>query len=80
MNARIQITHPFTHEIALEIWSFPMQVSYTYEAGEPGTFDHPGYPPNAVLERCVVGGVDISEMLSLDQRERLEEKILENIE
>jgi hypothetical protein len=65
----------------VQVWGFPMEVSYEFEEGEapilgPNGFEHPGCPDNAVLLSCTVGGVDITEMLSNSQQTRIEDAIL----
>lgn len=57
-----------------------MECSYEYDPGEPSTQMHPGWPENATLCKCKVGGVDILEMLSNRQRDEIECAILEACE
>jgi hypothetical protein len=76
VNSRTAIVEP---------WGFPMECEYEFEEGEapilgPNGFEHPGCPDNAVLLSCTVAGVDITEMLSNAQTERLEDAILEQLE
>ncbi len=84
MNTRLVIVHPFTQSTVVSPWGFELATDFEYQEGEPPIRDiehaHPGYPPNAILVRCSVGGIDITEMLSLSQRERIEEAILAQIE
>jgi hypothetical protein len=66
-------------------WGFRMEVDYDDQPGEPSIYwpterAHPGSPANAVLLSCKVGGVEIYEMLDSGQIERIEEKILEELE
>lgn len=63
----------------------PMVCEYEYDEGEAptiayGEFDHPGFPANATLLSCKVGGVDLMDMLSSSQVERIEDAILEQLE
>jgi hypothetical protein len=94
MNARsslevldlpIRLTSPYARTAVVEPWGFCMTCEYEYEEGEAptiadGEFDHPGSPANVALLSCTVGGVDIMEMLKLEQQERIEEAILELLE
>ena len=48
-----------------------------WEAAEPQTWSDPGYPAQATLESALVGGVNIIEILSDDQREQIEAAFLE---
>ena len=81
----LRITSPRAHSTVVSPYDFPMEVEYEYDEGEPpiiayGEFDHPGSPANATLMSCKVGGVEIYEMLSSSQIERIEEEILEQLE
>lgn len=69
----------------VEPYGFPMEVDYEYDPGEapifwPTDLAHPGCPPNAELLACRVGGVDIYPMLSPDQIDWIEEKIVDQLE
>jgi hypothetical protein len=84
MNARIQIIPQSFHKTTVNVWGFEMIAEYEYDPGESPCYDvesnpGPGSPPNATLCGCRVGGVQIVEMLSPDQIERIEEKILEQM-
>ena len=63
----------------LDIWGFAMEVSADVDPGEPMTFDHPGAAPMADVIHVHVGGVDIVEMLSKAQIDRIEEHILRQV-
>ncbi len=81
----IQLVSPYSRTTVVAPWGFAMECDYEYDEGEPEVrgsleFSHPGTPPNAALLSCKVGGVDITEMLSLDQRDRIEEFILDQME
>jgi hypothetical protein len=62
-----------------------MECEYDYDGGEPTIWwptelAHPGAPPNVQLLVCKVGGQNIYDMLTLDQVERIEESILDQLE
>ena len=95
MNARaepsalalpVRLTSPYEKTIVVSPWGFPIEASYEYDAGEPARISggpdnwQPGTPPNAFLLSCRIEGVDVTEMISSDQRERLEEAILDALE
>lgn len=94
MNARatpeslalpIRLTSPYAKTIEVTVYGVPMTVSYEYDEGEPPLisnmeFAHPGTPANATLLQCFVNGVDITELLNLEQQERIEETILEKLQ
>lgn len=85
MNARIAIASLRSHSTTVSPYDFPMEVTYTLDEGEPAIFwptelAHPGSPPVVELHSCKVGGVDIYEMLSLGQIERIEDEILDQVE
>ena len=63
--------------LAFSYRGIPMECDYEYDPGEPATSTHPGWPENATLCKCKVGGVDILEMLSNRQRDEIEIAILE---
>lgn len=71
--------------VELEVWGVPMVCIFDYQDGESPIFwpteqAHPGSPPECVLESCKVGGVELIDMLSFEQVERLEEKAVEQLE
>lgn len=70
--------------IDITVYGIPMSVIYDYEPGELPVFSGPhagpGSAPAAYVQSVKVGGVDIYEMLSNDQLERIEETILRAIE
>jgi hypothetical protein len=87
MNARIplRIVSPHSRTAGVNVWGFRMEVEYDYDAGEAPIWSpidraHPGSPPNAQLLSCKVNGADITDMLSSDQRERIEEKLIEEMQ
>ena len=66
-------------------WDFPMVCEYEYDCGEvpifwPTELAHPGSPSNVTLLSCKVAGVEVYDMLSNDQIERIEEAILDQVE
>jgi hypothetical protein len=83
MNARVIGLSQFTASVSL--WGVPMDCEYEYEEGEapiywPTDNAHPGSPSELTMLSCKVGGVNIMEMLSAKQQERIEEKLLEQHE
>jgi hypothetical protein len=82
---RIHLTSTRERTAVVAPWGFDMECSYEFDEGEPptisnGEFDHPGWPANVALLSCRVAGVDITEMLDLDQQTRIEERILEQLD
>lgn len=60
----------------------PMVCSYEYDEGEPSIFwptelAHPGCPPCVELLSCRIGGVEVIDMLSRTQMDRIEEALME---
>lgn len=59
----------------------PMTVEYEFVAGEApilwGDNAHPGSPDCAEISSVLIGGVEVYEMLSHEQLDRIEEKILD---
>lgn len=89
MNAtvphRLRISSPHALTTSVDVWGFRMECEYEYDAGEsaihwPTERAHPGSPPNAQLLACKVNGADITDMLSSCQRERIEEKLIADME
>lgn len=85
MNARLHIVSPSCRTSVVSPWGFSMECEFEYDAGEPPIWSpidhaHPGSPPNAELIACKVGGIAITEMLTLDQRERIEEDLIQRME
>jgi hypothetical protein len=62
--------------VTVSPWGFEIEVHADIDRGEPRTWEHPGSEPYAVVERALVGGVDIYDMLATSQLLRLEESIL----
>jgi hypothetical protein len=65
--------------------SEPMRCEFEHDKGEPSIFwptdlAHPGSPPSVQLLSCRIGGVEVIDMLSSGQRERIEEAILDQLE
>jgi hypothetical protein len=83
---QLRLSSPYAQTATVEPYGFPMVCEYEHDEGEAPIVNggpdnwHPGSPPNAVLLTCRVGGVDITDMLSSSQVERLEEAILEQLE
>jgi len=61
-------------------WDFEMDVRADVYPAEPMTADHPAAPPLADIFHVFVGGVDILEMLSKAQIERLEDHVLRTLD
>tara|TARA_R100000654_G_scaffold71224_1_gene101981 strand:- start:6610 stop:6810 length:201 start_codon:yes stop_codon:yes gene_type:complete len=55
-------------------------VKYCYEESEPQTWDYPGSPHSAEIESVTVNGVDIYDLLSVEQLHDIELLILESYE
>lgn len=83
MNARIQSLT--ARETEVTYCGVRMVVSFEYEPEERALWSPvhggiPGSPANAILISAKVGGVDIAEMLSNEQREHIEDLILEQMQ
>ena len=70
------------HRATVSPYGFPMDCVFEFYEGEPAILwptelAHPGAPDCCQLLQAFVGGVDIYEMLSSDQIERIEETYLE---
>lgn len=81
----IQLISPYSHTAIVSPYGFPMEVEYEYDEGEAPIlgdleFAHPGYPPNASLLSCRIGGHEVYDMLSPQQIETIEEAILRTLE
>ncbi len=59
------------------VWDIPMDVEFDFSPAESQTHDHPGSPAEASIYACKVNGIDIVEMLSDAQHQRIEAAILE---
>lgn len=55
----------------------PMQVAYSYTPAEQETRIDPGYPEDVTLESCLVGGVEVIDLLTPEQIVAVEWTILE---
>ena len=64
----------------VETWGFPMEVLADIEPPVRATFEDPGYGWTIVVVEARVGGIDIYEMLTPIQIERIEESIEELLE
>jgi hypothetical protein len=78
--ARLRIVGSNEHTLIVEPYGFPMVCEFEFYPGESGTFTTPGTPDNLQMLSCTVGGVDIVDMLSNSQRERIEELLLEGMQ
>lgn len=57
-----------------------LDVEYCYEEAEPQAYNYPGSPSSAIIESVEVNGIDIYDMLSVEQLYDIEALILEKIE
>lgn len=69
------------HTLTVSLYGFEMEVDVEVDAGEPPRFDSydggdPGWPAEAILLACRVGGVNVYDMLDNDQLSRIEEAVL----
>ena len=59
-------------------------VTYEFVKGEPpvlwGDYPHPGCPDCAEISSVLIGGVEVYEMLSNDQLDRIEEKVRDEMD
>jgi len=62
----------------------PMVVEFELVKGEPtilwGDNAHPGSPDCAEISSVLIGGVEVYEMLSNDQLDRIEEKVRDDMD
>lgn len=65
-----------THKIKYR--GVELEVEGIYEEGEYGTYDTPGYPAQFDIEAIYVDTQDIFELLTSDQIDEIEVKILQN--
>lgn len=54
-----------------------LTVEYDYVPGESQTYIDPGYPACAEVSSVQIGGVEVLDMLSNDQREAIETLLIE---
>ena len=78
--ARLRVENE--HRATVSPYGFPMVCEFEFYEGEmaifwPTEFAHPGTPDSCQLLQAFVGGVDVYEMLSSEQIERIEETYLE---
>jgi hypothetical protein len=83
--ARLRIVADNMHRTTVAPYGFDMECEYEYDPGEeaihwPTSAAHPGSPANVQVLVCRIGGVDVIDMLSFDQTERIEEEILKQLE
>ncbi len=62
----------------ITVWGIEMDVEGEYQPSERMTHDYPGCAESFSLDYCFVGGVDIGEMLTSDQKEIIEEAVINN--
>ena len=79
---RVRPQRPGQHTTTVDVWGFPMLVTYEYDPGEPCVMwpteaAHPGSPAGCSVESVLVGGVDILEMLNDKQHEHIEAALME---
>ena len=82
--ARLRIVSTDSATAVVSPWGFDLECTYEYQAAEMpvlfGDNSHPGSPANAQLLTCKVGGIEITDMLSNGQRERIEEALISQME
>jgi hypothetical protein len=66
-----------THKIKYR--GVELEVEGIYEEGEYGTYDTPGYPDQFDIEAIYVDSQDILNLLSSDQINEIEIKVLNNL-
>ncbi len=68
----------------IEAYDVPMRVYFDYEPGEPmvlsGPMAGPGYAPEVIIDSVLIGGVNVYEMLTARQLERIEQIVLRILE
>ena len=73
-----------TRTIDIHAYDIPMSVRFDYEPGQApvltGPHASPGYDPAVIVESVFIGGVNVYEMLSNEQLERIEDRILRALE
>lgn len=65
--------------LTIDPFGFPMEVDFYYTPAYPGSWDEPSEREDASIEAVRVGGVDINDMLSLEQSQRIERALLKAI-
>ena len=61
-------------------WDFPIEVTAETETPEPATYTEPGCGWSIVVVRVCVGGINIYDMLTNAQIERIEAAIARQLE
>ncbi len=81
---RLRIVSADTLTAVVSPYGFDMTCEYEYQAAELpilfGSNSHPGSPANAQLLTCKVGSIEITDMLTNGQRERIEDLIISDME
>lgn len=83
--ATLRIVSADSQTATVSPYGFEMVCEYEFYPAEkeirwPTEWAHPGSPATLQLLACKVAGVDIYEMLSLGQIERIEDELMENHE
>ena len=78
--SRLSIRPTNEHTAVVSPYGFPMEVTFEYFDGEAPTQDHPGAPDDCQILSCRVGGIDINDMLSPVQTDRICEAITEQVQ
>jgi hypothetical protein len=68
----------------IEVFDVPMRVYFEYEPAQPmvwsGPQAGPAYDSQAIIDAVLIGGVDVYEMLTNKQLDRIEKVILRILE
>lgn len=83
----VRLSSPYARTIEVNPYDLaqPMVCEVEYEPGEsaifwPTEFAHPGSADHVVLLTCKVAGVDLMDLLSSNQIDRIESAVLEALE
>ena len=64
----------------IEVFDVPMRVYFDYEPGQCAIFEGPAagpaYDPQVIIDAVLIGGVDVYEMLTNKQLDRIEKVII----
>tara|TARA_R110001632_G_C11257396_1_gene409511 strand:+ start:284 stop:487 length:204 start_codon:yes stop_codon:yes gene_type:complete len=64
----------------IEYCGIKMGITYNYEESEPQSYDYPGSPESATIENVEINGIDIYEMLTIEQLYDIEGIIMQNLQ
>ncbi len=68
-----------TSTVTIDPFGFPMEVDFTYTPASAGSFYEPPEREDAEIEALRVGGVDIGEMLTIEQWRSVETALMRKI-